>query len=421
MTEGTAFRDTQTSTVKINKPPLILSNQLAMKKQRRRQIRNQEALPSTSMSQQQYGSPYVNILPSLNTGGRAGSAMYDTPVSGMEDEQQLATLPYAIVPMDQPIMMVNYPPRAPIHLQAPHRIQPVRYRSYGDRQRQMMGGSSKYLVTTDSGAENVYYQFVAPPQESQPRRPMNKRSLNAVENWAWLTQRLVELEQFKLQERFPGDKQPVYGESMEYDVDDDEEQLVLDHEYDEESDMYRPRVLPKRGGRFKPKRGVSQLVLVKWRRLTQKLLQQDGGGWGGLQQVLTGSKPTEGPSTTAKWRTLLLKMADQKSGLCLNPLGEPDLLKAFKEKEEKRLKVEVYRRWNILIRKALQRVASLDAASNLERWTRLLKKAEQAGHVNLKGLAGLSKTVVRDHKMKVNARWLRLTKALLKNAKLSQV
>ena len=36
MTEGTAFRDTRTSTVKITKPPLILSNQLAMKKQRRR-------------------------------------------------------------------------------------------------------------------------------------------------------------------------------------------------------------------------------------------------------------------------------------------------------------------------------------------------------------------------------------------------
>lgn len=39
MTEGTAFRETRTSTVKIKKPPLILSNQLAMKKQKRRQIR----------------------------------------------------------------------------------------------------------------------------------------------------------------------------------------------------------------------------------------------------------------------------------------------------------------------------------------------------------------------------------------------
>ena len=104
--------------------------------------------------------------------------MYDTPVSGLEDNQQLAPMPYAIVPMEQPIMMVNYPTRAPIHLQTPHRIQPMGYQGFGD----------------PHGTENLYYQVVAPPQEAKPRRAVYNRSLNAVENWAWFTQRLVELE-----------------------------------------------------------------------------------------------------------------------------------------------------------------------------------------------------------------------------------
>lgn len=98
MTEGTAFRDTQTSTVKITKPPLILSNQLAMKKQRRRQIRNQEALPNATMGPQQYGQAYVNLLPTLNKGVRGGARMYDA--ADTEEEQQLAPVPYAIMPVE---------------------------------------------------------------------------------------------------------------------------------------------------------------------------------------------------------------------------------------------------------------------------------------------------------------------------------
>jgi len=55
-------------------------------------------------------------------------------------------------------------------------------------------------------------------------------------------------------------------------------------------------------------------------------------------------------------------MVEQKSGdLQLKLLGQPDLLRMYKEREEKYLKIEVYRRWNILIRKALQRVSSIGA------------------------------------------------------------
>jgi len=46
-------------------------------------------------------------------------------------------------------------------------------------------------------------------------------------------------------------------------------------------------------------------------------------------------------------------MVEPNSGLSLKLLGRPDLLKLYKDREEKYLKVEVYRRWNILIRKAL--------------------------------------------------------------------
>lgn len=208
MSAGTAFRETHTSTVKINKPPLIPNNLL---KQRRRQMRNQESMENA------YG---YNMLPSLNKGMRGDSAMYDTPVSGLEDDQQLAPMPYAFVPVEQPIMMVNYPPRGPIHLQTPHRIQPMGY-------------------VDPHGAENLYYQVVAPPQEAKPRRAVYNRSLNAVENWAWFTQRLVELEQMRARQV----NKRGYTESMEFDIDDDNE-LVLDHDYDEESDVYQRRVLP---------------------------------------------------------------------------------------------------------------------------------------------------------------------------------
>jgi hypothetical protein len=34
----------------------------------------------------------------------------------MDEEQPLTTMPVAIMPMDQPIMMVNYPTRGPSYL-----------------------------------------------------------------------------------------------------------------------------------------------------------------------------------------------------------------------------------------------------------------------------------------------------------------
>ena len=75
-----------------------------------------------------------------------------------------------------------------------------------------------------------------------------------------------------------------------------------------------------------------------------------------------------------------------------------------------------------MIRKALQRVASIGAQKNIERWSRLLKKAEKGGHIQLRNrFKQLSGTMVNNHKLLVQAKWYRLTKALLKNSKEQQL
>ena len=105
---------------------------------------------------------------------QSGARIIEAPVAGIDEEQPLTTMPVAIMPMDQPIMMVNYPTRGPSYLQTPtHRLQPLQaYNSFGDE---------------------VYYQYMDPAQERKPRRGTYNRKLNAIENWASLTQGLVEL------------------------------------------------------------------------------------------------------------------------------------------------------------------------------------------------------------------------------------
>ena len=46
----------------------------------------------------------------------------------------------------------------------------------------------------------MYYQYVEPAQERKPRRGAYNSKVNAIENWASLTQGLVELEELRLQE-----------------------------------------------------------------------------------------------------------------------------------------------------------------------------------------------------------------------------
>ena len=130
MTDGTAFRETHSSLRhgregigQLKKPPLILSNKLALKKQRRRELLNAGAMLNPQMGAQdryrQAGLFIDRSVPALNSRMQGGSRMYDAPVAGIEEDEQLASLPYAIMPVEQPIMMVNYPSRAPIHLRAP--------------------------------------------------------------------------------------------------------------------------------------------------------------------------------------------------------------------------------------------------------------------------------------------------------------
>lgn len=108
-------------------------------------------------------------------------------------------------------------------------------------------------------------------------------------------------------------------------------------------------------------------------------------------------------------------MGERKEcGLSLKLLGHSDILQKYKQREQKQLKIEVYRRWNILIRKALQRVASIGAQNNIERWARLLKKMESGGHIVLRHqFKSASGSLVRNHKMIIHGKWYRLTKALL--------
>ena len=85
--------------------------------------------------------------------------------------------------------MVNYATGAPI-------IQPMRYRSFNE-----LPESSGNMGNSGS-EENVYYQFVpaAVQDHDNYRRGTQaayKRHLHAIENWAWLTQRLVEFEHVK--------------------------------------------------------------------------------------------------------------------------------------------------------------------------------------------------------------------------------
>ena len=106
------------------------------------------------MGQQPYGQA-AYILPTLN---RTVSGPLGVPT--LNEDQQLPSLPYAIVPVDQPIMMVNYSAGTPI-------LQPMRYRSYGnlpdagmlDAPRDQM---HNFDESPSSAAENVYYQLVRP-------------------------------------------------------------------------------------------------------------------------------------------------------------------------------------------------------------------------------------------------------------------
>lgn len=124
----------------------------------------------------------------------------------------------------------------------------------------------------------MYYQYVDAGQDLKPRRGNFNRKLNAIENWASLTQGLVELEELKLQEQM----QP-----MAYDAEDDAG-LILYDEYDDESEVYRPRVQPKRGN---PKYNRNnQRALLRWRRVTQKLLRSEGAGWGQVQREIPNVK-----------------------------------------------------------------------------------------------------------------------------------
>jgi len=398
MTDGTAFRETHSSTVQLKKPPLILSNKLALKKQRRRELLNAGAMLNQQIGAQdhyrQAGLFIDRSVPALNSRMQGGARMYDAPVTGIEEDEQLASLPYAIMPVEQPIMMVNYPSRAPIHLGAPQRIQQVRYNSYGDHSRDIMGGTGKFLVNADSG-EELYYQLVDPnlASTSKPRRGAYDRSCNAVENWAWFTQRLADLERMKIQERLQGNKAAGYGEVIDYDVDDDQE-LVLYDEYDDESDVYRPRVMPKRGPNKSKARRDREAVLMRWRTLTQKLIKNKGAddGWQGVGRAVNGrvalreemAKNGNDTRVVANWKKLLLGTVEAKQGLNLKLLGERDLLRKLTMKEEKLLRMEVYRRWNILIRKAFQRMESTRAQNNIERWSKLVKAAEGAGHLSLR-------------------------------------
>lgn len=92
---------------------------------------------------------------------RSAPRLYDSPVNAIEDDQPLSTVPYAIVPMEQPIMMVNQSSRAsPIYLQPPGypSLQPMHYGGYSDMIEMTPDGSQQFLMnTTDSGSENMYY------------------------------------------------------------------------------------------------------------------------------------------------------------------------------------------------------------------------------------------------------------------------
>lgn len=79
-----------------------------------------------------------------------------------------------------------------------------------------------------------------------------------------------------------------------------------------------------------------------------------------------------------------MAVAEKRPGrINVLPNGDLKLLKQRKIQEERRIKIDTYKHWNILIRKALQRVSSIQAQNNLERWSSLIKKAEQAGFIRL--------------------------------------
>jgi hypothetical protein len=85
-------------------------------------------------------------------------------------------------------------------------------------------------------------------------------------------------------------------------------------------------------------------------------LQNEGAGWGQVQRGIT----TASPSVTKNWRRLLLAAAEKRPGkIRLYILGDTKLIKRRKLQEQRRLKVDTYKHWNVLIRKALQRISSL--------------------------------------------------------------
>jgi hypothetical protein len=71
-----------------------------------------------------------------------------------------------------------------------------------------------------------------------------------------------------------------------------------------------------------------------------------------LKEAQEQERPEEN-TRTADWQRMLKKMAEKHSNLRLSPFGHPDLIKKLQQIESKRMKIEVYRRWNVLIRKAM--------------------------------------------------------------------
>lgn len=128
---------------------------------------------------------------------------------------------------------------------------------------------------------------------------------------------------------------------------------------------------------------------MKWRRITSKILQFQAQEQDEAEEI----------PRLADWQRLLKKMAEKHSNLHLNILGHPDLIKKLQVREGKRVKIEVYRRWNILIRKAMQRIASFRAQRNLERWTRLIKRCEQAGQISFGGPLNTKQMKIRINQM----------------------
>ena len=85
-----------------------------------------------------------------------------------------------------------------------------------------------------------------------------------------------------------------------------------------------------------------------------------------------------------------------------------------KRQQDPNVRKEIYRRWNILIRRVFRRIESLRAQDNLERWTRLLVgiQSQQPGRFELKGPETMGEKQARERKekaLRITAKWLRFT------------